>query len=60
MKNSYDYKKGGNKGAIMEVEYAGVTTFTAVTATTSKDYKSLKGAKAFMAKQGYTPALKLA
>jgi hypothetical protein len=50
MKNFTDYKKGGNKGCIME-SMEGI--FTAVTATKSKDFKTLKGAEKFMAKNEY-------
>jgi hypothetical protein len=53
MKNFTDYIKGGNKGSIME-SLEGI--FTAVTAVKSKDFKTLKGAEKFMAKEGYTKA----
>jgi hypothetical protein len=50
MKNFTDYIKGGNKGCIMESNEG---LFTAVTATKSKDFKTLKGAEKFMAKNEY-------
>jgi hypothetical protein len=51
MKNFTDYKKGGNKGCIMESNEG---VFTAVTAWQSKDFKTFKGAHNFMTKNGYT------
>ena len=50
MKNFIDYKKGGNKGCIIESNEG---LFTAVTAVKSKDFKTLKGAQKFMEKNGY-------
>lgn len=50
MKNIIEYKRGGNNGSIIEGTNG---YFTAVTATTSKDYKTIKGAEKFMAKMGY-------
>jgi hypothetical protein len=53
MKNVIEFVKGGNEGAIMEMLEG---TFTAVTAVKSKDFKTLKGAEKFMAKEGYSRA----
>lgn len=50
MKNFTDFKKGGNKGSIMESNEG---IFTAVTAVKSKDFKTFKGAEKFMIKNGY-------
>jgi hypothetical protein len=50
------YQKGNNgslTGGIVINENNGVKTYTAVIASTSKDYKTLKGAQNFMSKNGY-------
>ena len=44
------FKKGGNTGKIMKNN----EKYLAVTAVKSKWYKTLKGAKNFMNKKGYT------
>lgn len=46
-------KSGENKGAILADSYEGKMIYTAVTATISKDYKTLKGAEKLMKKYGY-------
>jgi hypothetical protein len=51
MKNFTNFAKGGNEGCIMESNEG---VFTAVTAVKSKDFKTLKGAEKFMAKEGYS------
>lgn len=48
-----EYLRGENKGAIMSDIYEGKIIYTAVTATSSKDFKSLKSAEKFMQKFGY-------
>ena len=48
-----EYVKGGNKGSIAENIREGYTTYIAVTSTSSKTFKSLKGAERFMTKLEY-------
>jgi len=49
-----DYVKGKyNKGAILENGYSDSITYIAVTAASSKDFKSLKGAEKYMTKFEY-------
>lgn len=50
-----DYKKESSEltGSIIVNEYAGKTTYIAVTASASKLYKTLKGAEKFMNKYNY-------
>ena len=51
-----DYERGTSKGGITINNYAGVTTYIAVTIATSKTFKSLKGAEKFMTDRGYKKA----
>lgn len=49
-----DYIKGKcNKGAVIENIYAGQKSYIAVTISTSKTFKSLKGAEKYMDKFEY-------
>lgn len=49
-----DYIKGKeNKGSIMENTYAGEVSYIAVTISSSKTFKSVKGAEKYMSKFGY-------
>ena len=45
--------KGENEGHIVENNYGGEITYTAVAAVDSKDYKTLKGAENFLKRLGY-------
>lgn len=58
MNDIIDYKKAVSTsnaptGAIMINNYLGKPTYTAVTVSTSKTFKSLKGAENFMSEFGY-------
>jgi len=46
-----NYERSGNKGTIAKLNND--NTFTATTATQTKDFKTLKGAEKFMTKYGY-------
>lgn len=48
-----EYKKGGNAGAIADNSKGENKEYVAVTADTSKWFKTLKGAERFMESQGY-------
>jgi len=49
--------ENGNKGGIVRNINTGTTTYIAVTASSSKTFKSLKGAKNFMAKFNYNEVI---
>ena len=53
-----EYRKNGNpngnKGAVARNEYGGQVEYIAVTATTSKSFKTEKGARKFMERMGYS------
>lgn len=58
MNDIIDYRKAASTsneptGAIMIDNYLGKPTYTAVTVSTSKTFKSLKGAENFMSEFGY-------
>lgn len=55
MKAIIDYKKanGEETGAIAVNEYNGNLSYIAVTASSSKTFKSMKGAEKYMAKFNY-------
>ena len=53
MKIIKHFIKGENEGHIVENNYGGEITYTAVAAVDSKDYKTLEGAENFLKRLGY-------